>query len=65
LPICGHGKAIGGAAASALESNKTPESRIRKAVLSGFDVTRKSIFESRVSARGDDQVVPAKELIER
>ena len=51
--------------ASGFESDKTPESRIREAVLSGFNVTRKPIFEGRVSASRDDQVVPTKELIER
>src|SRR5271165_5383719 len=50
---------------SALEGNQAPESRIREAVLSGFDVTRKSVFESQVSGNRDDEVVPAMELIKR
>jgi hypothetical protein len=49
---------------SALEG-KAPESRIREAVLSGFNVTRKSVFESRVSFNRDNEVVPAVELIQR
>src|SRR5262245_40199318 len=44
---------------------KAPESRIRDAVVSGFNVTRKPIFESRISSDRDDQVVPAVELIQR
>ena len=52
-------------AGSALESNKAPKSRIREAVLSGFDVTRKPVFESRVSSNRDDEVVPAMELTQR
>jgi hypothetical protein len=50
---------------SALEGNKAAESRIREAVLSGFDVTRKPVFESRVSGNFDDEVVPTMELIQR
>jgi hypothetical protein len=50
---------------SALEGNKAPESRIRKAVLSGFDVTREPVFESRVSVNPDNGVVPAMELMQR
>ena len=38
--------------ASPLEGNKTPESRIREAVLPGFNVTRKSIFESSDETSG-------------
>jgi hypothetical protein len=49
---------------SALEGNKAPESRIREAVLSGFDVTCKPVFESRVSGNRDDEVVPAIELLQ-
>jgi hypothetical protein len=51
--------------ASALERDKSSESGVREAVLSGFDVTRKSILESRVSGNREDHVIPAKELIER
>src|SRR4029077_8746524 len=50
---------------SALEGNKAPESRIREAVLSGFDVTSKSVFESWVSGHRHDEVVPAIELVQR
>ena len=39
---------------SAFEGNKAAESRIREAVLSGFDVTGESIFESRVCSNRDD-----------
>jgi hypothetical protein len=49
---------------SALEGNKAAESRIREAVLSGFDVTRKPVLKSRVSGNRDDEVVPAMELIQ-
>jgi hypothetical protein len=49
---------------SALEGNKAPESRIGETVLSSFDVTRKLVFEIRVSANPYDEVVPTKELIQ-
>ena len=50
---------------SALEGNKAPESRIGDAITSGFDVTRQSIFERRVSGSRNDQVVPTLKLIQR
>jgi len=43
----------------------TPESWVGEAVLSGFDVTRESIFESRIRGNRENQVVPAIELIQR
>jgi len=49
---------------SALEGNKAPESRIGETVLSSFDVTRKLVFEIRVSPNPYDEVVPTKELIQ-
>jgi hypothetical protein len=50
---------------SACEGNKAPESRIGDAITSGFDVTRQSIFERRVSGSRNDQVVPTLKLIQR
>src|SRR6185369_9180518 len=50
---------------SSLEGNESSHGRIREAVLSGFDVTRESILENRVSLNRYDQVVPAMELVER
>ena len=44
--------------------DKPSEGWIRDALLSGFNVTCKSICESRVSGNRDDQVVPAGGLIQ-
>jgi hypothetical protein len=49
---------------SALKRNEAPESRIREALPSSFDVTRKSVLESRVCGNRNDEVVPAIELIQ-
>ena len=50
---------------SGFEGYEAAESRIGVGVAAGFDVTCEPIFESRVAADGNDQVVPAVELIER
>jgi hypothetical protein len=50
---------------SALKRDDASESRIREALLSSFDVPLKAVCKSRVSGNRDDEVVPAKELIQR
>ena len=50
---------------SVFQRDESSKSRIREAVLSGFDVTRKPVFEGRVSGDFDDEVVPTMELIQR
>ena len=42
----------------ARESNKTSQRRIRRAVVSGFNVPAKPIFEAGIASDRDDQVVP-------
>ena len=49
---------------SAFEGNEAPKDRIREAILSGFDVTSKPVFESRVSRNRHNEVVPAIELVQ-
>ena len=49
--------------ASTLERNQTAHGRIREAVLSGFDVTRKPVLGRRIAGNRDNQVVPAVELL--
>ena len=53
LPAVREGNAITGIG-SAFEGNKAAQSRIREAVLSGFDVTGESIFEGGVCGDRDD-----------
>jgi hypothetical protein len=62
-PVVDTGRAT--AFGSGFEGNKAPESRVREAVPSGFDVTRQPVLESRISCDRDDKVVPAIELIQR
>ena len=62
LQVVGTGRAT--CLGSAFEGNYAPKSRIREAILSGFDVTSKPVFESRVSCNRHNEVVPAISLVQ-
>src|SRR5262245_54863298 len=49
----------------AFQVNEASESRIRNAIIPGFNMTCKSIAEGRITRNRDDVVVPAVELIQR